>query len=482
MTLECETWNQTVERYLFFKDNLNLTCDQQRVTCNESSPFLQFQPIMTSDSGVYTCGIHNPVSSSTSRPLDIMVKVPISSVTLSGNGSSEYFWENEDAVVLTCSAQGTDPVYSWMSNGNALPQDSRYHLSADNTSLTISPVTRQDSGPFVCSASNGASSMSSNPLLLPITWRPSGQIRCSAEASGASQVLLQCSWPGGSPPALLHLKHPEINGTGTNEVTGNISQSNLLLGTEMSCYGNQEGHTQNCSLLFDVPNDPGFNEGAIVSATEGEDVSLEVNLKLSYRVTMVDHLPAAFRWFLNGSSSIITPDNRVTITTNVSFSQLTLHKVEESNNGEYFCLAENLMGTANFTFIVNITRVPETPTVTNQLSAGAIAGIVIGVVVLLVLIGITVFFIMRKSKDKVPRSEDRSNAGRPQGVGSLYSTVLEKVGDKDEPYYINVGTRTAVPRYETISPKPAEPRYETMFPKTAASDYYNTNVKKTPRA
>ncbi|KAJ1133196.1 hypothetical protein NDU88_011493 [Pleurodeles waltl] len=493
ITLKCDVGIQTVERYLFFKDNLNITCDQQRITCSESSPFLHFHPLMMSDSGAYTCGIYNLVSSNTSRPLEIVVKVPISNVILSSNVSSDPLWEDEDSVHLTCLAMGTDPVYSWMYEGSALPQDPRYHLSTDKALLTISPVTRQDSGPFVCMAFNDASNMSSNPLLLNITWRPKGQIRCSAEVSGDSEALLQCSWPGGNPPALVHLKHPEINGTDINEVTGNISRSNLLHGTEMFCYGSQEGHTQNCSLLFDVPYDPGFHEGTIVSTTEGKNVSLEVNLKRSHRATIGDRLPASFRWFVNRTSSVITPGNRVTITTNVSFSLLTIFGVTESDNGEYRCEAENLVGTANFSFIVNITKVPVSPEITNQLSAGAIAGIVVGVVALLVLIGIAIFFIVRKTKDKVPETKNRSNTGKSLEAVSPYSTVLDKVAQKDEPFYINVEPRPAEHRYETlvkqpaenkyevISPKSAENKYEVISPKSAAPEYSNIIVKKTPR-
>lgn len=120
-------------------------------------------------------------------------------------------------------------------------------------------------------------------------------------------------------------------------------------------------------------------------------------------------------------------------------------------------------------------------TPTTQLSAGAFAGSVVAVVALLVLIGITLFFVVRKTKDKVPRSENRPNAGRPQEDCSLYSNGFEKVGEKVEPYYINMETRPAVPRYETLFPETDEPNYEAIFPYPAPSVPSNIYVKKTPR-
>lgn len=481
MTVKCEALSQTVERYLFLKDNVNLTCDQQRITCTESSPFLHFHPIMTSDSGTYTCGIYNAVSSSTSRPLEIRVKDPISNVIISSNVTSGHLWENEGSVNLTCSALGTDPIFSWTFNGSALPQDPRYHLSPDGSSLVISPLTRRDTGPFVCTASNPANNQSSQPFLLPISWRPSGGIQCGAQNVSDSHVELLCSWPGGSPPASVQLQlPPSINANESNEVMHSVPRSDISPNMTLTCRGAQEGYTDSCSLTLGLPQDSGFKDNTTLPVTGGQPVVLVVNLvsRSSSRVSSAGVLPAIFSWF-NGTSSVGS-GGRVEITSNASFSQMVIASAMESDSGDYICRAENLMGATIFSFRVHVSPAPETsttitmttPPVTRPndnaggLSGGAIAGIVVGVLAVVVIVGVTVYCVVKKKKDKVPRSENRSNAGRPQEDGSLYSKVLEKVGEKAAPYYVNVDTRPAEPRYETISPIPAEPRYETFFPKT----------------
>ncbi|XP_069057952.1 carcinoembryonic antigen-related cell adhesion molecule 1-like, partial [Pleurodeles waltl] len=420
MTLKCEARNQTVDTYLFLKDNVNITCDQQRVTCTGSSPFLHFQPIMTSDNGNYTCGIYNLISNNTSSPREIWVKEPISSVNISSNGTSGHLWEDEGSVNLTCSALGTAPTFSWTYNGTDLPKDSRYQLSPDGSSLVISPVTRGDTGPFVCTASNPANNQSSLPLHLKISLRPSGRIQCRAQKISDSQVELSCSWPGGSPSAKVHLQlPPSINSNENDEVKRNVSRSNINPNMTMTCRGEQEGYSDNCSLSMGLPHDPATQQNNTL--TGGQSVTLTVNLlgSSSSRLASAGILPANFTW-INGTSTVGS-GGRVEITSNDSFSQMVISNAMESDSGDYICRAENLMGTTNFSFRVQVSPAPETsttqttttPLVTHPndnpggLSAGAIAGIVIGVIAVVVIIGVTVYCVLKKKKDKELRTSNR---------------------------------------------------------------------------
>lgn len=430
LTLNCDGGNQTVERYQFFKDTLNITCDQQRITCNESSPFLHFHPVTSSDSGDYTCGIYNPVSSNTSRPLEVRVKDPISNVSISSNGTSDRLWENEASINLTCSALGTDPSFSWMYNSSALPEDWRYQLSPDWSSLVIRPVTRRDTGPFVCTASNPANNRSSPPFHLDISLRPSGRILYGAQKVSANHVELSCSWPGGSPAARVQLQlPPSIDESADDEVKHNTSRSNITLGSILSCRGTQEGYTDNSSLPLGLPLDPGFKDNTTLPVTGGKPVTLVVNLLSSGGrwQSSAGILPANFTWF-NGTTSIGS-GGRVEVTSNVSFSQMVISSVMESDSGDYICWAENLMGTTNFSFRVHVSPAPETsttvttttttPPVTSSheepggLSAGAIAGIVVAVLVFVVLVGVTVYCLLKKKKDKKQRASNRNDQGDP---------------------------------------------------------------------
>ncbi|XP_078509042.1 cell adhesion molecule CEACAM1-like [Lissotriton helveticus] len=441
---------------------------------------LVISPVTRRDAGPFVCSASNPAFTQSSQPLLLTISYPISNVFISSNLTSGHLWENEGSVNLTCSALGTDPIFSWTFNGSALPQDPRYHLSPDGSSLVINPVTRRDTGPFVCSASNPANTQSSQPLLLSISLRPSGGIQCGAQSISDSHVELSCSWTGGSPPANVQLQlPPSIDAGANNEVKRNVSRSDITPSMTLTCRGAQEGYTDNCSLALGLPEDPGFKDNTTLPVTAGQPVVLVVNLVSCSRVSSAGVLPATFTWF-NGTSSVAS-GGRVEITSNASFSQMMIANAMESDSGDYVCRAENLMGATSFSFRVHVSPAPEPPITPGGLSAGAIAGIVVGVLAVVVIVGVTVYFVLKKKKDKVARSEDRANTGRPKEDGSHYSTVLENVGEKAQPYYVNVDTRAAEHRYETLIRETAEHRYETLFPKTAAPDYSNINVKKTPR-
>ncbi|XP_054432392.1 carcinoembryonic antigen-related cell adhesion molecule 21-like [Pteronotus mesoamericanus] len=76
--------------------------------------------------------------------------------------------ENKDTVVLTCD---TDAVSTqWLFNGMNLRLTERMKLSRNNSTLTIEPVRREDSGNYQCEVSNPISSIESKPLGLDVKY------------------------------------------------------------------------------------------------------------------------------------------------------------------------------------------------------------------------------------------------------------------------------------------------------------------------
>ncbi|XP_044133576.1 uncharacterized protein LOC122926266 [Bufo gargarizans] len=169
LTLHCDVGNQTVTTYTFYRGQ-KMICSEPHVTCRGS--FLELTPKSKDDSGSYTCHIENPVSSNTSHPIPVTVSVPVSAVTLTTNTSDRFLWPGRDSVSLRCSSNGTDVRYSWTLDGAPLPQDPRYQLTLNSSTLIISPVSATDNGYFMCTAKNSTNEENSTRLYLNLAGSP----------------------------------------------------------------------------------------------------------------------------------------------------------------------------------------------------------------------------------------------------------------------------------------------------------------------
>ncbi|XP_040271481.1 pregnancy-specific beta-1-glycoprotein 9-like [Bufo bufo] len=165
LSLKCNAGAQTVHSIYFYRDEKLLSCSELHLSCSRFEPNLYFRPILASDSGSYTCGIENPVSSNRSTAVYVDVAVYVSEVTLRSNVTHPVVAEKE-AISLICSSYGTEVTYSWMLNDLPLPDNPRYKLINSNSTLVISPVSRSDEGTFTCRVSNYLNSETSGPFNL----------------------------------------------------------------------------------------------------------------------------------------------------------------------------------------------------------------------------------------------------------------------------------------------------------------------------
>ncbi|EPQ20757.1 Carcinoembryonic antigen-related cell adhesion molecule 1 [Myotis brandtii] len=96
------------------------------------------------------------------------LELPKPSIT-SNNSLPE---EHKDPVVLTCEPQTQDTTYLWLINSQSLPVSARLQLSKDNRTLTLLPVTRNDTGPYECETRNPVSAGRSDPFTLNVVYGP----------------------------------------------------------------------------------------------------------------------------------------------------------------------------------------------------------------------------------------------------------------------------------------------------------------------
>ena len=74
-----------------------------------------------------------------------------------------------DNVTFTCNATGNPaPTFRWTKNGSVLTTGSRIRLSSDGKQLTLTNVTREDSGQYVCEATNNVTTVASDSATLNV--------------------------------------------------------------------------------------------------------------------------------------------------------------------------------------------------------------------------------------------------------------------------------------------------------------------------
>lgn len=389
VSLTCSA-DGTVVNYSWSLQGAPLPNDS-RYQFTQSYKVLTISPVFANDTGNFTCTAHGFLNSENSDEISLKLGSKISAVTLTSNTSGSYIWVGEDSASLHCSADGSNVTFLWNLKEGSVPPGPPYHISSQGDSppqsnLLISPVSKTDAGPFTCEASNRLGNETSKPLNLSLAWKPEGNIACSAESDGQN-IKLGCSWSGGHPAANVSLT---FNGTIKNEitnVTSLVSKGNNFQGSDLICNGDQLGRTSHCTVPIGHPVAPGHNNNSITDAKVGGTLNLTV--------TVEPGLPVNFTWQPPPNNSRAYS----VISTNFSSSYLIQH-VTEKDAGNYECIAENIIGTRSFLFTVNVSEPavvpPPTTTPAAGLSGGAIAGIVIGVLAGVALIGIAAFFIVKK--------------------------------------------------------------------------------------
>ena len=74
-----------------------------------------------------------------------------------------------DNVTFTCNATGNPaPTFRWTKNASVLTTSSRIRLSSDGKQLTLTNVTREDSGQYVCEATNNVRTVPSDSATLNV--------------------------------------------------------------------------------------------------------------------------------------------------------------------------------------------------------------------------------------------------------------------------------------------------------------------------
>ncbi|XP_078392436.1 hepatic and glial cell adhesion molecule-like isoform X2 [Cetorhinus maximus] len=142
---------------------------KNRIEFRKSNGSLLLKDLHKSDTGKYKITVD--LDPSRTRILNLTVYDPLSTPNIIRNDSLV-----KNTVILICTVQsGTASSIWWTRGGLALPDDERYFLSTDHSTLTIKNVEESDSGYYNCTIENPVSQRSNSYQLSIKDHEPRGR-------------------------------------------------------------------------------------------------------------------------------------------------------------------------------------------------------------------------------------------------------------------------------------------------------------------
>uniref|UniRef100_A0AAZ3QYZ0 Ig-like domain-containing protein n=1 Tax=Oncorhynchus tshawytscha TaxID=74940 RepID=A0AAZ3QYZ0_ONCTS len=281
--------------------------------------------------GEYTCVAFNNITcrnSTVSKMLTIVA--PITSVSISTSGTQAI---EGDSFTMTCNIVGDPSSIHWWKNLTLVHVDNRTHVSFDNRTLTFNPVQYSSYGEYQCMARNSVSNRTSNRYTLLVNYGPKQPViagapiaeteqRVTFNCSASSQPLSQFSWFfNGSQVA-----------TGSKYDTGPLT---LASHGEYTCvaFNNATGRNSTVSKMLTV-----IEAIKSVMVKRNKTPISSDNLTLTCDVTgRYDTI----YWMKDNLSLVLNN----TLNTDITISNNSLHfsPVKVSNDGNYQCVATNLL-------------------------------------------------------------------------------------------------------------------------------------------
>ncbi|XP_048883098.1 carcinoembryonic antigen-related cell adhesion molecule 5-like isoform X2 [Brienomyrus brachyistius] len=140
-----------------------------RINYDVTTGTLELKNLTLNDSGVYQVQITDSGELVTQH-VSLEVLEQVSDVKIQANATE--LVELHDSTSLTCSASGSNLSFHWLNSSSDVIVSERVHLSADNRTLTLSPVLRSDQEPIYCRVSNIISNNTSQPVTFNVSFGP----------------------------------------------------------------------------------------------------------------------------------------------------------------------------------------------------------------------------------------------------------------------------------------------------------------------
>ncbi|XP_066015791.1 hemicentin-1-like isoform X2 [Pocillopora verrucosa] len=331
--------------------NSSLLVNESRISVphyNESQIQLLISQSTSQDAGNYSCLVINAVGNSSQRTSVISQELPL--ITTRPEGKTPIEGEK---ITLSCNATGSpEPSISWVKDGSPIKSKSRIGLSKDNKRLTITNISRTDSGEYQCVARNRVGNDTSNSRVVVLS-EPEVTIDGDQEQylAKGSNIWLICRYEA-SPPVsevqwikegtvIVRNTSVQINDSRVTIPSFNESQIQLSItaaslkdGGNYTCkVTNILGSTRDTTMIIIKDKPEIVTHPQNITTREGQNVTLYCNATGSPVPTI--------SWYKNGYpinnsfSTIFSP----------SHEQLTIRNVNRIDSGDYTCQAKNRVGT-----------------------------------------------------------------------------------------------------------------------------------------
>ncbi|XP_047666873.1 carcinoembryonic antigen-related cell adhesion molecule 20-like isoform X2 [Tachysurus fulvidraco] len=441
----------------------------ERVQLTDNNSKLTITSVMRGDTGPYECEVYNSINRNRSLPFSLTIYYGPENVAVAAD-LEEPFYISGSNLKLNCSAESRPAAeIHWAVNETELVEKGQV--------LKLNNIQISHSGNYTCIAYNTqtlqnsvSESISVNilvpvsnvaiiPSLTEVELNNTVSVICSASGSSLSFI-----WLNGSSEVTagerVQLTDNNRNLTITSVIRGDTGPY------ECEAYNSiSRKKSLPVSLTIKI-NVPVSNVAIIPSLTE-----VELNNTVSF-ICSASGSSLSFMW-LNASSEV-TAGERVQLTDNNR--NLTITSVIRGDTGPYECEAYNSISRKKslpVSLTIKINDSGNEGGDGDSLSAGAIAGIVIGVLLAVAAIAGLIFYFVKVKE--MPRTNSRGNnqSGATHNAGG-HDSQYENI-----PRFHNLNTRVTVGGSDTQTPHKPHPVMDTYYENMVGS-HNNPVMRHTP--
>ncbi|XP_017276034.1 hemicentin-1 isoform X1 [Kryptolebias marmoratus] len=350
--IRCSAIGYPPPRLVWTHNDMFITASNRHRMAPDGTLFIR--NMKKKDRGVYGCLASNQAGTDSMSSILTYLESPVVKVA-----SSEILTNIGESTVMSCSASGVpQPEIRWYKGNTQLHSSSLLEVDTMGGTLTIKQTQIGDAGDYTCVAVNAAGT-SSGRISLGVGAAPKfTQEPSDVAVDIGSNVTLPCHAHGYPEPQVTWRREdgstlfnrPRLHGS-ISQRKGDLHIINLWVEDEAVYVCEAQNHfgriqTQAKITVTGLVKPIIAMSPAFLSVVEDQQLTLPCVLLAG------NPLPER-QWLHN--YGLVTPDQYVTVRRDGS---LHIERVRLDDEGDYTCLAENVIGATNQTTTVNVYVIP----------------------------------------------------------------------------------------------------------------------------